>query len=521
MTPDQDPEAFTRLGQQNANLAAALDRAKGVIEQQQGEIEKLSSPPQAFGVFIEAGPRGTADVMSAGRRARVESLIPVTKLDPGQTVVFNEAGVILAAEGYEKRGLLAKVEEIVSGNRVLVTTGSDDHLLVSIAAAVLDEPLRPGDSLLVDPKAGFAYEVITRDESAELLLEEVPDISYADVGGLAAQVEKIQDAVELPYAHPEKFKKYKRTPPGGILLYGPPGCGKTLIAKAVANSLAKRAETKAYFINVRGPELLNKYVGETERKIREIFQRARDKASEGHPVVIFFDEMEAMFRTRGSGVSSDVESTIVPQLLVEMDGVAETRNVIVIGASNRQDLIDPAILRPGRLDVKIKVERPDEDAARQILSLYLTDELPYAKRSDVDVRDCMAYLIDETVFEIYAETKDTEFLEVTYVDGKREKLHFKDFTSGAMLQNIVDRAKTAAIKDELAGLGEGITLDHLTQAVAAEFHENESLPNTTNPDDWARISGVKGERIANVRPLLKKDETKSRDVDDVLGRQYL
>ena len=396
--------------------------------------------------------------------------------------------------------------------------------------------LRPGDSLLVDTKAGYAFERIPKAEVEDLVLEEVPDVSYRDIGGLGRQIEQIRDAVELPFLHKELYREYSLRPPKGVLLYGPPGCGKTLIAKAVANSLAKKMaevrgddarEAKSYFLNIKGPELLNKFVGETERHIRLIFQRAREKASEGTPVIVFFDEMDSIFRTRGTGVSSDVETTVVPQLLSEIDGVEGLENVIVIGASNREDMIDPAILRPGRLDVKIKIERPDAEAAQDIFSKYLTEELPI-HADDLaefggDRSPCIKAMIEKVVDRMYAEIDDNRFLEVTYANGDKEVMYFKDFNSGAMIQNVVDRAKKNAIKSVLETGQPGLRIQHLLDSIVDEFAENEDLPNTTNPDDWARISGKKGERIVYIRTLVTgKSSSASRaiDTESNLG-QYL
>jgi len=391
--------------------------------------------------------------------------------------------------------------------------------------------LRAGDYVRVDAKTGLILEKMERPEIEELVLEEVPDVTYAEVGGLAEQIEQIRDTVELPYMHKDLFKEYELVPPKGILLYGPPGCGKTLIAKAVANSLAKkvsersgRADVRSYFLNIKGPELLNKWVGETERQIRLIFQRAKEKSDEGVPIIIFFDEMDSLFRTRGSGISSDVESTIVPQLLSELDGVESLKNVVVIGASNREDLIDPAILRPGRLDVKIKINRPDPVAAREIFRIYITDQTPIDSEElssfGGPVGDFIVSMIDTTVTDMYATDKEREFLEVTYANGDRETLYFKDFASGAMIENIVRRAKKDAIKRQIAGGPIGVRGSDLKAAIKQEFREHEDLPNTTNPDDWAKISGKKGERIVYVRTLVGGDE-ESRLIEKVSGGQYL
>ena len=401
-----------------------------------------------------------------------------------------------------------------------------------MADPLRNEPVRPGDSLLLEPRSGYVYERIPKSEVEELILEEVPDIAYHGIGGLSGQIEMIRDAVELPYLYKELFHEHQLRPPKGVLLYGPPGCGKTLIAKAVANSLAQRVAEKtgdenarSYFLNIKGPELLNKYVGETERQIRLIFQRAREKSEEGHPVIVFFDEMDSLFRTRGSGISSDIESTIVPQLLAEIDGVESLRNVIVIGASNREDLSDPAILRPGRLDVKIKIERPDETGARSIFSRYPTAALTIAddevKRAHGDAEHGVENMIDAAVAAMYATSEENRFLEVTYQNGDKEILYFKDFASGAMIENVVRRAKKSAIKRDLAGGAAGINTEDLLFAVAQEFREHEDLPNTTNPDDWAKISGKKGERIVYVRTLLGDGDGEGRQVERVNAGQYL
>jgi proteasome-associated ATPase len=527
-----------QLGSQNERLAGTLRDAREQIIQLKAEVDRLAQPPNTFGVYFGPSEEGTVEVISGGRKMRVavSPSIDLDELAPGQEVMLNEAFNVVAVRDFEKVGEIVVLKELMDGGeRALVVAHADEERVVHMAGSLRDTKLKIGDALTMDSRAGFVFEKVPRAEVEELVLEEVPDIDYTDIGGLGPQIAAIRDAVELPFLHPELYREHGLKPPKGVLLYGPPGCGKTLIAKAVARSLAKKAaeakglkDSKSYFLNVKGPELLNKYVGETERHIRLIFARAREKASEGTPVVVFFDEMDSLFRTRGSGVSSDVETTIVPQLLSEIDGVERLENVIVIGASNREDMIDPAILRPGRLDVKIKIQRPDAEAARDIFTKYLTEELPLHP-DDLDANggsrsECVAAMILRTVERMYSETEENQFLEVTYANGDKEILYFKDFNSGAMIQNIVDRAKKSAIKNLLDFGQRGIRLEHLLTACVDEFKENEDLPNTTNPDDWARISGKKGERIVYIRTIIqgKQGTEPGRSIDTVANTgQYL
>ena len=524
---------------QNERLVSTLREARDQIVTLKEEVDRLAQPPAGFGVFLSRNADDTVDIFTGGRKLRV-AVSPGVDLDEvvrGQEVMLNEAMNVVAALAFERVGEVVMLKEILAdGERALVVGHTDEEKVVRLAEPLLDGTrLRIGESLLLEPRSGYVYERVPKSEVEELVLEEVPDIDYSLIGGLAAQIEMIRDAVELPYLHPELFTEHKLRPPKGVLLYGPPGCGKTLIAKAVANSLAKKVaevtgkpEGRSFFLNIKGPELLNKFVGETERQIRLVFSRAREKASEGTPVIVFFDEMDSLFRTRGSGVSSDVENTIVPQLLSEIDGVEGLENVLVIGASNREDMIDPAILRPGRLDVKIKIERPDAESARDIFSKYILAELPLhaddLKEHDGDRRATVAAMIQRTVERMYSELEENRFLEVTYANGDKEVLYFKDFNSGAMIQNIVDRAKKMAIKDFLDLGQKGIRISHLLAACVDEFKENEDLPNTTNPDDWARISGKKGERIVYIRTLIqgKAGTEAGRSIDTVANTgQYL
>ena len=545
------------LTARNAKLMDTLKEARQQLLALREEVDRLGQPPSGYGVLLEVQDDDTVDVFTSGRRMRLTCSpnLAVKEMRKGQTVRLNEALTVVEAGDFEAVGEISTLREVLAdGHRALVIGHADEERIVwlaeplvvaeNMAPEVIDaldddqrpRKLRPGDSLLVDTKAGYAFERIPKAEVEDLVLEEVPDVDYSDIGGLTRQIEQIRDAVELPFLHKDLYREYSLRPPKGVLLYGPPGCGKTLIAKAVANSLAKKMaevrgedarEAKSYFLNIKGPELLNKFVGETERHIRLIFQRAREKASEGTPVIVFFDEMDSIFRTRGTGVSSDVETTVVPQLLSEIDGVEGLENVIVIGASNREDMIDPAILRPGRLDVKIKIERPDAEAAQDIFSKYLTVNLP-VNADDLaefggDRELCIKAMIEKVVDRMYTEIDDNRFLEVIYANGDKEVMYFKDFNSGAMIQNVVDRAKKYAIKSILDSGQHGLRIQHLLDAIVDEFSENEDLPNTTNPDDWARISGKKGERIVYIRTLVSgKTSSTNRaiDTESNLG-QYL
>jgi len=516
---------------QNEKLTSTLQDAKAQIEALRAEVDKLTAPPSTYAIFSSLNTDATANIYVSGRKMKVNlhPSIKAKELRKGQEVILNEAFNVIEARGFDGQGEVVRLKDLLEGRRALVTLHFDEEKVAELGEPLLDERLSVGDHLLYDPRSGYVIEKLPKSEAEELVLEEVPDISYDHIGGLEKEIEQVRDAVELPFLHPQLFAEHKLSPPKGVLLYGPPGCGKTLIAKAVANSIAKKLghltgkEIRSFFLHVKGPELLNKYVGESERQVREVFKKAKERAANGNPVIVFFDEMDALFRTRGSGISSDVESTIVPQFLSEIDGMESLRNVIVIGASNRQDLIDPAVLRAGRLDVKIKISRPDVTAARDIFSKYVIADLPFAaeelERHGGDRRTLVDRLIGMTVETMYAMSEENKFLEVTYANGEKEILYFKDFASGALIEGIVSRAKKYAIKRVIATQERGIKADDLLRAIRDEFKEHEDLPNTTNPDDWAKIAGRKGEKIIHGRTITA-GSTESRRIETISTGHY-
>jgi proteasome-associated ATPase len=528
----QSRHQLDQANKQNEKLVATLQEAKAQIEALRTEVEKLTAPPSAYAIFSSMNADGTGNVYVSGRKMKV-NLHPSIKrneLRKGQEVVLNEALNVIEVKGFDSQGEVVRLKDVLEGGRALVTLHFDEEKVAELGDPLLAERLSVGDHLLYDPRSGYVIEKLPKSEAEELVLEEVPDVDYEHIGGLQKELEQVRDAVELPFLHPHVFSEYKLSAPKGVLLYGPPGCGKTLIAKAVANSIAKKLgdragkEIRSYFLHVKGPELLNKYVGESERQVREVFKKAKERAEDGHPVIVFFDEMDALFRTRGTGISSDIESTIVPQFLSEIDGVERLRNVIVIGASNRQDLIDPAVLRAGRLDVKVKVGRPDATAARDIFSKYISTDLPFAaedlERHGGDRQALVDRLTALTVETMYAASEENKFIEVTYANGEKEVLYFRDFASGALIEGIVSRAKKFAVKRVIAQEGAGLRSDDLIRAIREEFKEHEDLPNTTNPDDWAKVAGKKGEKIIHIR-TISGGPTEHRQIETISTGHYL
>ncbi|WP_461175771.1 proteasome ATPase [Trueperella pyogenes] len=524
--------AMASLEEKNGRLADALQKSRRRIQELSEQLENLSQPPGSTATFLGANlERHEVIAIVNGRKMILAAsrLVELGKIRPGQELLLNEALVVVGVTSYERTGEIVTVKLVIDASRVLVQVHADDERVLRLAGRLQDQGVQVGDTVLADLKSGFVLEHVERPDVEHLLLEEIPDVSYADIGGLDAQIVQIKDSVELPFEQPELYREHGLKPPKGVLLYGPPGTGKTLIARAVATSLADKIsrrdgyeKARSYFLNIKGPQLLDKYVGETERQIREIFSRARDRAASGIPVVIFFDEMEALFRTRGSGISSDVETTVVPQLLAEIDGVEQLDNVIVIGASNREDMIDPAILRPGRLDIKIRIERPNQHGAWDIMLKYLTADLPIhadeiARYGDADA--AVRAMARITVEKLFTRDEASEFIEVSYADGSKEVLYISDFVSGAMLAAIVGRAKKLAIKDLLAAGERGIRTEHMLAALTEEMRENEDLTQMTNPDEWARIHGRgSGKRVTYVRPLVAS-KTDRELPEEKVGKQ--
>src|SRR6476469_2211615 len=528
----QSRSQLDQAQRQNEKLTATLQEAKAQIQALRAEVEKLTAPPNTYAIFSSMNEDSTATIYVSGRKMKV-SLHPSIKpkeLRKGQEVILNEAFNVIESRGFDGQGEVVRLKDLLEGNRAMVSLHFDEEKVAELAEPLTTQRLSVGDHLLYDARSGYVVEKRPNSEAEELVLEEVPDVDYEHIGGLAKEIEQVRDAVELPFLYPQLFAEHRLSPPKGVLLYGPPGCGKTLIAKAVANSIAKKLghlagkELRSFFLHVKGPELLNKYVGESERQVREVFKKAKERAADGHPVIVFFDEMDALFRTRGTGISSDIESTIVPQFLSEIDGVERLRNVIVIGASNRQDLIDPAVLRAGRLDVKVKVGRPDAVAAKDIFSKYVGTTLPFdeeeLKRHGGDVKTFVEHLTDLTVGTMYATSEENRFIEVTYANGEKEILYFKDFASGALIEGIVSRAKKYAVKRAIAQEGRGLRSEDLIRAIREEFKEHEDLPNTTNPDDWAKVAGKKGEKIVHIR-TISRGPGESRQIETITTGHYL
>lgn len=520
-------------GERNQKLVTALTKTKNEIEHLRMALAQEVAPPLNSALVL--GVHGATmtyqdlaegktpaeieehlDVLLGGRLVRItcSPLLPIAQVKPGMTVLLNEQTQAVVSLGFEGYGDVVTVREVLDHDHLVVDLPNQSKAVARISGALDPDELRVGDTVTYDSRIQMVTSLVPHTDAQELVLEEVPDVTYDNIGGLGDQIDLIRDAVELPFLHPDIYRQYRLTPPKGILLYGPPGNGKTLIAKAVANSLAARAAERSengkktgYFLNIKGPELLDKYVGETERQIRDIFSAARDKARAGHPVVVFFDEMESLFRTRGSGRSSDVETTIVPQLLAEIDGVESLDNVIVIGATNREDMIDPAVLRPGRLDVKIRINRPNRAGAAEIFGLYLTDDLPIS-RAEVaragSQQQAVASMIETVIENLFSAEPANRYISVDLENGVSRWLFRGDFLSGAVIRNIVDQAKKLAIKSYLSTGAEGISTEHLLEAVRAEFEDQVEVPQASEIEDVLSTLNIRL-RVLNAAPARAVD----------------
>lgn len=521
-------------GERNQKLVNALTKTKNEMEHLRLALSQDVAPPlnSALVISVQGGAmtyhdlaegktpaefEEHLDVLLGGRLVRITAspLLSLSKVKPGMTVLLNENTQAVLSLGFEGYGDVVTIREVLDREHVVVDMPNQLKAVARISGALDADTLTTGDSVTYDSRLQMVTSLVPSTDAQELVLEEVPDITYSNIGGLSSQIALMRDAVELPFLHPEVYREHELTPPKGILLYGPPGNGKTLIAKAVANSLAARAaelsgksQKTGYFLNIKGPELLDKYVGETERQIRDIFSAAREKAQAGNPVVVFFDEMESLFRTRGTGRSSDVETTIVPQLLAEIDGVESLDNVIVIGATNREDMIDPAVLRPGRLDVKIRINRPDREGAREIFALYLTEGLPI---NDEEVNRAgskqvaIETMIETVVEALFSAEPKNRYIRVDLKNGVSRWLTRGDFLSGAVVRNIVDHAKKQAIKSFLAGGAKGITTQHLLEAARVEFEDQVEVPQISEIEDVLSTLNVR-QRVINVAPAKAVSE---------------
>lgn len=508
-SPEDLKVEITELRSANERLKGTLMVAREEIASMRAQIEAASKPPAQVGTVLSIDSQAREAEVSLGGRIMwlsVASSVDLLGLRVGQDVRVSENMIVSAPLSTARVGQMASVVQLVGADRALVSADAGVLQMVLLAGSLRHGGVRPGDSLLVDTKAHMALEKVVRSDVEQLLQPEIPGVTYDDIGGLDEQILKVRDAVELPFKNPDLYREYDLRAPKGVLLYGPPGCGKTLIAKAVASSLAG-ATGQPYFLSIKGPEVLNKYVGETERHIRAIFGRARQLASENVPVVIFFDEMEALFRTRGSGISSDVETMIVPQLLAEMDGLEALDNVIVIGASNREDMIDPAVLRPGRLDVRIRIDRPNRAGALDVFAKYLVPDLPYSKStlSRFGSREeTTQHLTKQLVDALYENSGQTALFKLSLANGKSRVVYASDLVSGAMIASIVERAKKFAVKDVIHGRP-GLTPEHLQRAFAEELMETWDLAATTTPREWARITGLRGDDVVAVRSLQSRE----------------
>ena len=431
--------------------------------------------------------------MGAGAGVRVEGAFAVTD-----------------SFGFDKNGPVVKISELLTDGRLRVgnETGISDAVVIR-SSLLSKEKLKPGLDLRLDSNQRVAVEVIGMGKRLDRSLARVEPIPWSRIGGQHEAVEAIRDSIELPYLHANLFKRFNHPVPKGFLLYGPPGCGKTLLGKATAHNLRLQIRDQTgedhpeFFLSVKGPEILNMWLGESERQVRDLFSQCREKAAEGHLAFLFIDEAESILGTRqASRIGNNILSTLVPMFCTEMDGLEALNNVVVIIASNRADLIDPAILRPGRIDRKIRVRRPDKEAAREIYKIYLNEELPLAEARD--------NLVNAIVDEHYSKGDPNRFLDVQYRSGRHDYLFRGDLASGAIIAAIVERAKEIAIKRSIEQKKESpLTRQDLLEALSKEYRENDLFPPSDITEDWLKLTDFEPGNVVRLSPYRSNERAQS------------
>ena len=525
--PEQDPARplLYQLRRQLMDREITFHEARRALVELEGALEKVTAPANRVGIYLGSPKAGIANVFVGGSEyyANIDPRVNPEDLKVGTRVLINEAYAVVGLLGYAPVGPVARISDVLEEGRLRIGNehGTSDFVLQR-AEELVDIDLKVGDEVRTDPSMKVALERLPSKESKEHYLEDIPPMPWERIGSQQEAIDAIRDTIELPALHPELFAKFSYSTPKGFLLYGPPGCGKTLIGKATAYSLVQHMreeeglQVQEYFIHIKGPEILNMWLGETERMVREIFSQARQKRKEGFLPFIFIDEAESILGTRRSTGSHNLANTVVPMFCTEMDGIESLQDVVIILASNRHDLIDPAILRPGRIDRKIKINRPDQESASDIFGLYLTEDLPLdpeAVTAHGSAPAARQALIETATKALFARTEDTKFLEVALRSGRTESLHFGDLASGALIDNIVQRAKESAIKRAIADNTieqAGVSEEDLLEAVRSEYRENEVFPPTDSVEDWLKLLDYDPENVVRVQPKSAQTE-KARD----------